>query len=112
MTHDAFLQAILEAPEDDTPRLIYADWLEDHGEPERAEFIRVQIELARLSPHDRRRLVLGRREQELLQSHAARWLPSLPPWAFAASWHRGFVAGIGAGVGDFLRGAEELFRLC
>ena len=27
MTHDAFLQAILEAPEDDTPRLIYADWL-------------------------------------------------------------------------------------
>lgn len=36
---------ILGSGEDDTPRLIYADWLQDHGEPERAEFIRVQVEL-------------------------------------------------------------------
>ena len=41
-----FLRDICEHPEDDTPRLIFADWLEDHGEPERAEFIRVQCELA------------------------------------------------------------------
>jgi uncharacterized protein (TIGR02996 family) len=40
MTHDdAFLQAILEAPEDDTPRLIYADWLDEHGELARDEWI-------------------------------------------------------------------------
>jgi uncharacterized protein (TIGR02996 family) len=42
----AFLAAILAAPEDDTPRLVYADWLEEHGEVVRAEFIRVQVELA------------------------------------------------------------------
>lgn len=41
----AFLADILEHPDDDTPRLVYADWLEDHGEPQRAEFIRVQCEL-------------------------------------------------------------------
>jgi uncharacterized protein (TIGR02996 family) len=43
----AFLAAILAAPEDDTPRLVYADWLEEHGDEAHAEFIRVQCELAR-----------------------------------------------------------------
>lgn len=42
----ALLAAIREHPEEDTPRLMYADWLEEHGERERAEFIRVQCELA------------------------------------------------------------------
>lgn len=44
----ALLAAIRQFPEEDAPRLIYADWLDEHGESERAEFIRVQIELARL----------------------------------------------------------------
>jgi uncharacterized protein (TIGR02996 family) len=48
---DAFLQSIREHPEDDTPRLIFADWLDEHdngknGYAPRAEFIRVQCELA------------------------------------------------------------------
>ncbi len=46
-TREAFIKDILDNPADDTLRLIYADWLEENGEPERAEFIRVQIELAR-----------------------------------------------------------------
>lgn len=46
---DAFIRAICEAPGDDTPRLVYADWLDEHGEPERAELIRVGVELARLA---------------------------------------------------------------
>lgn len=46
--HDAFMQAIIESPGDDAPRLIYADWLEtEGGEPDRAEFIKVQVELAK-----------------------------------------------------------------
>lgn len=44
-TAAAFLVDIIAHPADDTPRLIFADWLEEHGEPERAEFIRVQIRL-------------------------------------------------------------------
>jgi uncharacterized protein (TIGR02996 family) len=51
MTRDDFLRAVLAAPDDDTPRLAFADWLDEHGEPERAEFIRVQCRLARLG-HD------------------------------------------------------------
>ena len=40
MSHDrAFLQNILDAPEDAAPPL-YADWLDDRGDSERAEFIR------------------------------------------------------------------------
>ena len=44
---EAFLKAICDSPDDDTPRLVYADWLTEHGEESRAEFIRVQCELAR-----------------------------------------------------------------
>jgi uncharacterized protein (TIGR02996 family) len=44
----AFLDAIIAELDNDTVRLVYADWLEEHGEPERAEFIRVQCELAEM----------------------------------------------------------------
>jgi uncharacterized protein (TIGR02996 family) len=48
MTRDDFLRAVLAAPDDDSPRLAYADWLDEHCEPDRAAFIRVQCRLARL----------------------------------------------------------------
>ena len=44
--HEAFLRAIFDAPEDDTPRLVYADFLQENGEEDRAEFIRWQCEHA------------------------------------------------------------------
>ena len=44
--HEAFLRAIFDAPDDDTPRLVYADFLQENGEEDRAELIRVQCELA------------------------------------------------------------------
>src|SRR5437016_2642828 len=69
MTEDqAFLQAILEAHDDDAPRLVYADWLDDHGDEWRAEFIRVQCEAARLPEGDPRRRELAARADELLWS--------------------------------------------
>lgn len=48
-----FTRAICSAPDDDTPRLVFADWLEENGEVERAEFIRVQCEFATLNQTDR-----------------------------------------------------------
>jgi uncharacterized protein (TIGR02996 family) len=47
------LAAILANPDDDNVRLVYADWLQEHGDDARAEFIRVQIELAKLPPKPR-----------------------------------------------------------
>jgi uncharacterized protein (TIGR02996 family) len=67
--HEAFLRAIFDAPEDDTPRLVYADFLQENGEEERAEFIRVQCEIAIGSgdPSDSVQLsALKTREWELL----------------------------------------------
>ena len=43
-----FLRAIRENPADDAPRLVYADWLDENGRPERAEFIRVCVDLIRV----------------------------------------------------------------
>ncbi len=44
-TAEAFLEDIIANPADDTPRLIYADWLEENEQSERAELIRVQIRI-------------------------------------------------------------------
>lgn len=47
MDDEGLLRAIVRDPDDDTPRLIYADWLQENDNPESAEFIRTQIQLAR-----------------------------------------------------------------
>lgn len=49
-THDALLAAVIANHTDDLPRGVLADWYEEHGQPERAEFIRVQCELAKVPP--------------------------------------------------------------
>ncbi len=46
--HAGFIAAIRADPDDDTLRLIYADYLDETGQAERGEFIRVQVELAGL----------------------------------------------------------------
>src|SRR5262245_15204849 len=43
----ALLRGVIDEPDDDTPRLVMADWFEENGESDRAEFIRLQIQLAR-----------------------------------------------------------------
>ena len=87
---EVFLQSIIEAPDDDLPRLAYADWLEEQGHP-RGEFIHVQIDLARLPADDPRRLNLHRREQELLQRHAWEWAEPLGERIREWMFERGFI---------------------
>ena len=41
-----FLQSVIEYPYDDVPRQVYADWLEERGDP-RCEFIRLNCQLFR-----------------------------------------------------------------
>jgi uncharacterized protein (TIGR02996 family) len=48
----AFINAVLAAPNDDLPRLIAADWLDEHGQPEWAALIRVQCERAHIHSCD------------------------------------------------------------
>jgi len=49
---DALYRAILANPADDTPRLAYADWLEENGRPEEAEFLRIGCRLESITPDD------------------------------------------------------------
>ena len=81
MTHEAnFLRDILENPGDDTPRLIYADWLDERGDP-RGMFIRVQCALARVPDDDPCRAELMRREKSLLRLHKKTWVEPLRGFA-------------------------------
>src|SRR5207248_2696491 len=44
----AFLKAIAESPDDDGLRLVYADWLEEHGQDDRARYLREEVALTRI----------------------------------------------------------------
>jgi uncharacterized protein (TIGR02996 family) len=130
MTHDeAFLQAILESPEDDTPRLVYADWLDEYGRSDRANFIRIQCELEKVPPGhlpppvlDRRertrdtvrsdaRAELARRATLLLRKYGKKWAGPLSGMVHRWEFRRGFVEAVELGAGTFLGHAGELFRL-
>ena len=54
---DAFLRAIAHAPHDDAPRLAYADWMDENGQPERAEFLRLTARTATPVDLDRLRQI-------------------------------------------------------
>lgn len=116
MTHaDAFLQDILAHPEDDAPRLIFADWLEEQGDAAsvaRAEFIRVQCALAGGQMHDQRRAELVRREQQLLNEWGKEWVRPIRRLVRVDSWkfHRGFIDDVGMWADTFLERGGKLFR--
>jgi uncharacterized protein (TIGR02996 family) len=102
---DALLAAILAQPDDDTPRLVYADWLDEHDEPERAEFIRIQFRLPNLSRRTVEAKRLAARETEL-RSKLFKHLTKLP---FAEiTFRRGFVASITSGLQVFAKHAAKL----
>jgi uncharacterized protein (TIGR02996 family) len=74
---EAFRQAIIETPDDDTPRLVYADWLDEHGQAERAEFIRLQVRAARLDEDDPSLPALREQAEQLRAAHESAWLAPL-----------------------------------
>ena len=106
--HAAFLRAIRAAPDDDLPRLIYADYLDEHGDP-RGEFIRIQIERPRLPRDDPRRAGLKAREDELLRRHREEWEGPLAAVVSHAVFRRGFIDDVLVMAEAFLAHAHTLF---
>lgn len=82
---EALLARVLERPDDDAPREIYADALSERGDP-RGEFIQVQLSRARGSVS----AALEARELELLQAHGQAWA-GVDPKRVEVSFRRGFV---------------------
>lgn len=120
MTHgDAFLQSIRERPQDDAPRLIFADWLEDHGDPARAEFIRLQCRMASLAGPEEDDFPqthpdfppLLARSRELWEQHGRRWDGAVAKYTSDASTGRGFVNCITVTARRFVAHAAGIFRL-
>jgi uncharacterized protein (TIGR02996 family) len=114
VTHnEAFLQHICEHPDDDAPRLIYADWLDENGQPERAEFIRLQLQLAKLAAQDAARALLERRERELLRAHGNKWRRAIRTTATRWPFSRGFVvAHLDLSVDAFVKRAHHDLLSC
>lgn len=109
-TEDLYLQAIIENPDDDLPRLIYSDWLEERGDP-RAEFIRVQCELTKKEEYTLRWRDLTARSTELLKAHKAEWLSPLWGLANHGWFERGFVHRATLMLEQFTNGLlAELFQ--
>jgi uncharacterized protein (TIGR02996 family) len=110
---DAFLQAIIENPDDDAPRLIYADWLDERGACDRAEFIRVQCDLARLPDDDKRWVELNVRERELLTCHEGEWATDVlrPLTGMVNRWRfcRGFIENVTLEARGLQTHADVLF---
>jgi uncharacterized protein (TIGR02996 family) len=89
--YEPFLETILDNPSDDGPRMVYADWLEEQGDP-RAEFIRTQLKLAQLTESDPDWQWLSDRESELLTAHSDEWRSEIPEFARKdCEFRRGFV---------------------
>jgi uncharacterized protein (TIGR02996 family) len=89
--YEPFLRAICADPEDDTVRLAYADWLDENGDPDRAEFIRASIACHRAFNHPKNPGC--RRAKESLKHNSGRWRSEVPrlegiDWA---GFERGFI---------------------
>jgi uncharacterized protein (TIGR02996 family) len=109
----ALLRAIEANADEDTPRLVYADWLEEHATSDadrgRAEFIRLQCAVAR-EPPGKRRTALAVREHQLLDWHHKEWERAYPPSLPTGSYTRGFMF-MRFTAADFAKYGEQLAAL-
>src|SRR5437762_759494 len=101
-----FLSAICETPDDDAPRLVYADWLDDNGQPDRAEFVRLQCRLARMEEWADGRDELVRREQRLLKDNEKKWRKVVGKFTARVEFRRGFFEGVAMPIARFLDNAD------
>ncbi len=100
-----FLEAIRARPGSAAQRLVYADWLEEQGDP-RAGFIRAQCHAARLAPSHPRRLALEAQAHDLLLRHEEDWLGPLLGHVGNWEFHRGLLRSVTVKAETFLAQAE------
>lgn len=77
-TEQHLLELIRSDMDNPAPRLIYADWLDEQGDPQ-GEFIRVQCELEREGLSALKQRWLRQHERELLDEHEQAWLEPIGP---------------------------------
>jgi uncharacterized protein (TIGR02996 family) len=114
---DGLLAAIRDNPNDDTPRLVYADWLQEHGDEDRAEFIRLQCAATRLPEGDKERRKKEKAAAALLKAHKAEWFGpvwkkfhSTKPAVSHCRIDRGFVTSLKGDIDDVVSRADDIAR--
>ena len=105
MEIDDFIQAIIEEPDVDDHRVIFADYLEEHDDP-RADLIRLQFEMKALKKSDSKWTPLRSRELKLLKKHGGFGKP--PKIGRILAWHGGFVDEIETTLAQLATKNEEL----
>jgi uncharacterized protein (TIGR02996 family) len=103
---DAFIASIREDPNDDTPRLIYADWLTDQDDP-RGLFIRLDVACLHESDPLRLRWLLRDRKR-LLQRYEEFWSPGDRVVAIGG-FTRGFLEAVTMTPRQILEHGEAVF---
>jgi uncharacterized protein (TIGR02996 family) len=91
---ETFQRMIADNPDDDGPRLVYADWLEEQGDTAEAEYIRVQCQRNRLPADDQEgRARLTAQVEDTEKRLAGEWKARLPrfPGVTWGPFHRGAV---------------------
>src|SRR5262249_2503800 len=97
-------------PDDDTPRLVYADWLEERGDP-RGEFIRLQCALARMPRNDPHFVEGHRRARVLGLEFGKTWAAPLKGLINGWRFHRGFIEEVTQPPATFVQRGDEVFSL-
>jgi uncharacterized protein (TIGR02996 family) len=107
----ALLSAICAEPDEDTPRLVYADWLQEHGDEEQATFIREAVRLEWLEDYedDLRGKIAARLTATVIRN-GERWLGELGVTGSQPTYDRGMVEDLGYdGIHQFMEDAPTLF---
>jgi uncharacterized protein (TIGR02996 family) len=118
MTDEAtLLKAVLDAPDDDAPRLAYAQWSDGQGDAAsiaRGELIRAQIDLMHTAPDvikTGRAFVLQQRIKDLIDRHGASWAGAIAGSVDAYHFVRGFVGWIKLSAQRFLDHGDGIMAL-
>jgi uncharacterized protein (TIGR02996 family) len=108
----ALLDYIVAHIDEDTPRLAYADWLDENDQPQHAEFVRIQVERAQRPAWDPAQVRLRLREEQLLKQYGEQWLAEMPK-VEGARWEgfrRGVVAEVSFASFEAMRAAAPACR--
>lgn len=73
---ETFIRALRERPDDETTRLVYADWLDDRSDP-RAEYLRAEAAWVALPPSDEQYRPLYRRVSQLVSGLEPEWFATV-----------------------------------
>ncbi|MCZ2343389.1 MAG: TIGR02996 domain-containing protein [Bacteroidales bacterium] len=114
---DALIAAATAAPDDDLPRLVLADWIEEQGDSARAAFLRAQVQLGQAKPWEPFAITCRHHRRDWLTGQPWRHtLPALPArgleWHPIVPFHRGLPWSLLVrDLTAFLEHASEIFDL-